>query len=621
MRLLHTSELRLRKFAKESIPKYAILSHTWDTQELSYQDVSSRNFDHLAGFDKVVGACQAVRDKYDWIWIDTCCIDQNSSAELSQAINSMYSWYEDADMCYVYLQDFKRHGETLENNFCEGYVSFKDCKWFGRGWTLQELLAPRRVTFWDCTWTEFGNKHSLHDMLSAITGIPDAVLQGIKEPRQCIVGQIMSWASSRETTRSEDIAYCLVGLFNVNLVPIYGEGLFNAFIRLQEQILKKLSDHSIFIWSHQHDTRNFGLLATSPKPFCKHRECYSWIDETITSSTGPFDPYECMRLVEPSLRQISALPDGRVLTYNPFHDSISRKDLSAPSLGPNGLQISLLADEWLERTQDGPTIWNLLTLPCMVCFDLIYLSPMHQSNILLPLFLDITFGTESDKHSRRGCLSRMPGRPIEPAYDFTYRTQSNSKQFVRQTLSISQQEPIPQATEEVRFILKSWPATATLGGIALDATACHTPGALGLNDLTSGVSCRGGRVGFTHNLSCNKTSRPCDRVPFLISFGVHGLKPKAWCCISTGRVVEILESDVRQPDFNRHRILEITSSRSKSACYRPLPPMRCNHWISLSVVPVMHQDSYSDAPVFEIHLAICEERSYEDLKPELSTDA
>ena len=615
MRLLHTSKFLLRVFSEESIPKYTILSHTWDTQELSFQDMSSGNFKQLPGFDKVKGACQTVKDRYDWIWIDTCCIDKTNSAELSQAINSMYGWYEDADMCYVYLQDFGRHGTTPGNNICDGYDRIKDCKWFSRGWTLQELLAPRRVTFWDCTWTEVGTKHSLHGMLSTITGIPDAVLQGFKEPRHCIVGQIMSWASARATTRSEDIAYCLLGLFDVNLVPIYGEGPFKAFIRLQEEILKKLSDHSIFIWSPQHDTRNFGLLATSPKPFCKHRECYSWIDETITSSAGPFDPYESMRLVKPSLRQVSALPDGRIVTYEPFHDSISREPISAPSLGPNGLQISLLADEWLGRAPDGPTVWNLLKIPCMVCFDLVYVSPTLRNNILLPLFLDITFDTESSKHNGRGALSRVPRRPIEPAYDLTYRMQSNSKQFVRQTLSISQQERTSRATKEVRFILKSWPATATLGGIALDVTGSQTSGVLGLNDLTSGASCFGGRLGFTHSLNCNRSSRTCDRVPFLISFGVRGRKPIAWCSISTGRMVEITETDVRQPDLNHHIILEVRSSRSVS--YRPLPPKLCNHWVFLSVVPVIPQYGSSDAPVFEIHLAICEEHSYKDLKPEV----
>jgi Heterokaryon incompatibility protein (HET) len=613
MRLLHTSELRTQEFAEGSIPEYAILSHTWDEQELSFQDVSSGNFADLAGFDKMRRTCETVRDKYRYIWIDTLCIDKTNSAELSLAINSMYSWYEGADMCYVYLKDFESHGETLADDLCKGYDSLKNCRWFSRGWTLQELLAPQRVTFWDKKWTKFGDKSSLHNILSAITGIPDAVLRGFKEPRHCIVGQIMSWASSRKTTRSEDIAYCLLGLFDVNQVPIYGEGLFNAFIRLQEKILKKRSDHSIFIWSPQHDTRNRGLLATSPKPFCKHRKCYSWLDNSITSSAGPFDPYECMRLVEPSMRKVSALRDGRVVTHYPLYDSVSRKDIYAPSLGPQGLQISLLADERIKHIQDGPAIRDLLIAPFMICFDLMYLGPTSQSNILLPVFLDLIFGTESTELSRRGFLSRRPMRPV-PNYDITYRIHSDSEQFVRQTLSISQQEPTSRATKEVRFILKSLPTTATLGGIALDSTAPHAPGVLGLDDLMAGVICFGGRVGFTHNLSSNRTSPLCVNVPFLISFGIHGLKPKAWCCITTGRLVEISESDVTQPDLNRHSLLEVFSSGSQSVGYRPLPQGRCNHWIHLSVVPAKYQDGSSDVPVFEIHLAICEENSYKDLK-------
>lgn len=145
MRLLNTSTLKLEDFF-DDIPNYAILSHRWEHEEVSYHDFQADCID-LAGYSKIVGCCkQPGLDGFDYAWIDSCCIDKSSSAELSEAINSMFLWYSDSQTCYAYLSDVPSFADdhSAENS------AFRTSKWFGRGWTLQELLAPEIVVFYDC---------------------------------------------------------------------------------------------------------------------------------------------------------------------------------------------------------------------------------------------------------------------------------------------------------------------------------------------------------------------------------------------------------------------------------------------------------------------------------------
>ena len=197
-------------------------------------------------------------------WIDTCCIDKSSSAELSEAINSMFRWYEKAGVCYAYLSDVP--ALSLSESPYDEKSPFRRSKWFTRGWTLQELLAPINVDFYDQSWSYVGSKGTkLDQLLREITGIYDLL-----EYSHACVAKKMSWASQRVTTRVEDMAYCLLGLFNVHMPLLYGEGK-NAFLRLQLEIMSKTNDDSIFAW----DTRSIGiggershsLLAPSPQPF------------------------------------------------------------------------------------------------------------------------------------------------------------------------------------------------------------------------------------------------------------------------------------------------------------------------------------------------------------------
>lgn len=175
-------------------------------------------------------------------WIDSCCIDKTSSAELSEAINSMFKWYQKAQVCYAYLSDVA----SARQNPSDRYSDFRLTKWFTRGWTLQELLAPSSVEFCDCNWVEIGTKLSLQNEVSKVTGIS---IEHLQDYSAASVAQKLSWASLRATTRREDEAYCLMGLFDVNMPTLYGEG-DKAFLRLQLEILSQTDDESLFAWEN-----------------------------------------------------------------------------------------------------------------------------------------------------------------------------------------------------------------------------------------------------------------------------------------------------------------------------------------------------------------------------------
>ncbi|PMD30347.1 HET-domain-containing protein [Hyaloscypha variabilis F] len=260
MRLLHTKTLKLHEFFGTSIPPYTILSHTWDEGEVSFQELQSGSGESKAGYDKIRGCCEiAASDGFEYAWVDTCCIDKTSSAELSEAINSMYSWYRTSDVCYVYLADVLPNLDAKARD-----EAIRKSRWFTRGWTLQELIAPSSVIFYDSRWHELGTKESLEILISDITKIDGAVLRDADKIESFSVAQRMSWASTRVTTRVEDIAYCLLGIFGVHMPMLYGEG-DHAFVRLQEEIMRTTADHSIFAWTREGSLH--GLLAHTPAWF------------------------------------------------------------------------------------------------------------------------------------------------------------------------------------------------------------------------------------------------------------------------------------------------------------------------------------------------------------------
>jgi hypothetical protein len=254
MRLLHSKTLVLEEFSSSATKPYAILSHTWGEGEVSFQEMQRGEGSEKPGYSKIRGCCEvAYADGFRHVWIDTCCIDKTSSSELSEAINSIYKWYQEAEVCYVYLADVSLPISS---------TSFAASRWFTRGWTLQELIAPACVIFFDANWKEIGTKASLLEPIAQTTGIHANALRKANLAGFS-VAQRMSWASSRETTRVEDEAYCLMGIFSINMPMLYEEEQ-GAFLRLQEEIMKKSDDHSIFAWERRHA---IGFLARSLTAF------------------------------------------------------------------------------------------------------------------------------------------------------------------------------------------------------------------------------------------------------------------------------------------------------------------------------------------------------------------
>ncbi|KAI1753036.1 heterokaryon incompatibility protein-domain-containing protein [Xylaria castorea] len=298
MRLINTTTLELEDHL-QTIPRYAILSHAWGRAEVTLQEWSEwlkpttrvhllalltelenedptyrslreqRLFEEdwlllgpleRLGYWKILKTClEARKDGLDYLWVDTNCIDKTSSAELSEAINSMYLWYFNSAICYAYLSDVLT-SDPADAATCMGAEkstinlqgssldSFRRSRWFRRGWTLQELLAPRKVHFYSRNWTPIGTKKDLAPLLAEITRVDERYLLYAEDIRSASVAQRMAAVADRTTTRPEDIAYCLLGLFNVNMPLLYGEGAM-AFVRLQEEIMKVSDDHSIFAWT------------------------------------------------------------------------------------------------------------------------------------------------------------------------------------------------------------------------------------------------------------------------------------------------------------------------------------------------------------------------------------
>jgi hypothetical protein len=247
MRLLQhnsASEFSLTKdFSSGKIPEYAILSHTWgpDQDEVTYRDLIDGTGKNKDGYEKIRFCGERARcDGLQYFWIDTCCIDKSNSAELQESINSMFRWYRGAAKCYVFLSDIPRTTADSEDRSHQlpWESAFRTSRWFTRGWTLQELIAPTSVEFFSEDRELLGDKASLERYICEITKIPSKALQG-RPLSEFSVIERMSWAETRQTTREEDMAYSLLGIFDVYMPLIYSEGRENAIARLREAIDRK----------------------------------------------------------------------------------------------------------------------------------------------------------------------------------------------------------------------------------------------------------------------------------------------------------------------------------------------------------------------------------------------
>jgi hypothetical protein len=286
MRLLRIEEdgsVSLNEYAKEDKPRFAILSHRWgpNHEEVTFKDMVENTGRDKKGFEKI-RACgeQAKRDDYDLFWVDTCCIDKSSSAELSESINSMWRYYRDSGVCYAYLDDVQDGVEAPKRD-----AALAASKWFTRGWTLQELLAPSRLVLYNQEWKVVGTKDELADEISKITNISREYLNTNTPLQWASIAERMSWASTRTTTRLEDRAYSLLGIFDINMPLLYGEGA-RAFQRLQEEIVKRSDDQSILAWgSSGIDSDGDRLFAYSPDSF---RSCGNIVRSVEMGTSKPY---------------------------------------------------------------------------------------------------------------------------------------------------------------------------------------------------------------------------------------------------------------------------------------------------------------------------------------------
>jgi hypothetical protein len=243
MRLLEITEERGLKVTKDleegDLPSYAILSHTWgpDEEEVTFQDLQEGTGKHKDGYGKLEFCAKQTRqDGQRHFWVDTCCIDKSNNVELNTAITSMFRWYQKAEKCYVYLSDVTTIHNNIDGSCGESLRSdFRNCRWLRRGWTLQELLAPGVVEFFDSSGRKLGDKASLERHICDTTGIPAEALRG-RALSSFSIEERLSWQKSRRTKKPEDQAYSLSGICEVSMIPIYGEGQDKAMSRLRREI-------------------------------------------------------------------------------------------------------------------------------------------------------------------------------------------------------------------------------------------------------------------------------------------------------------------------------------------------------------------------------------------------
>ncbi|KAK4624512.1 hypothetical protein CLAFUW4_05692 [Fulvia fulva] len=270
MRLINIHTGQMKTFLGSDRPPYAILSHCWGTEEVSFNACTAalNNGGQLPN-NKVTQFCAYLRSgssqstipkAITWAWIDTCCIDKESSSELSEAINSMYNWYQDSWESIAYVQDVTAApcAEGCRSR-CQECIAtlrqFEESRWFTRGWTLQELIAPQKLIFVNNNWQNFGSGATIvprielpmSQIIERVIRVPLILLEDPDQLVDYSMAQRMSWAATRDTTRSEDQAYCLIGLLGVNMSLLYGEG-GQAWIRLQHEIARTWNDESIFAW-------------------------------------------------------------------------------------------------------------------------------------------------------------------------------------------------------------------------------------------------------------------------------------------------------------------------------------------------------------------------------------
>ena len=422
MRLLNTSTLQVQEFLESQVPEYVILSHTWREEEVTLQDLLSGIAPTKKGYAKLRGCCKKAKDDgFAYCWIDTCCIDKTSSAELSEAINSMYQWYKNACICYAYLEDvcwtyksdeFKAYTRS-KRLIIDHFTPFESSKWFTRGWTLQELIAPPIVEFYDTFWSEIGTRSSLQNRLRSITGINTDVLTG-GNPLRYAVAVRLSWAARRKTSRLEDQAYCLFGILGVNMPLLYGEGK-RAFRRLQEEMLRVDEDYTLFAWDAFSPTET--LLASSPSEFETFTPVLDWVSGELSDEDRVFRRDHLLKTC------FSVLPPP--------------EDHSPPQLTSRGCRLSLPLLCYEKRSWYG----------CIA-----RLERPETKTLLLCIMLRRVEGNENlferdwDVLGERSTLVLVP---MSASEDFTY-----ASIYVTTSTEVDSRMPISRARDKDRLMLR-----------------------------------------------------------------------------------------------------------------------------------------------------------------------
>lgn len=435
MWMLSTARAELQFFiSPEDVPGgYAILSHVWDENEQSYENVRKiirecnawglNPREYVA--PKIRNVCiLAETHGFRWIWIDTCCIDKSSSAELSEAINSMFRYYSLSAVCYAFLRDVG--GQSNSFNMWE----FMQSKWHTRGWTLQELLAPPLVLFVSNSWEVLGSKADFAPHLQGITHIPASVLRMEKPIAKMSIAQRMCWASRRKTTRKEDRAYSLLGIFDINMPTLYGEGE-RAFRRLQEEILKRHADTTLFAWGQIEmidatkrgsqallSRRSTGIFAASPDDFYESPVEFAPAQvrhKDITSSSPDvriclqFWPGTCTHL------HSTMLSPPRSVTMIMFCHSLSRPTGSEPDYRPSsGKEVCTPTSHGHWAASRCSYVWKMSNgHACLIDRHRLYTVSLHMTLVCSRIssahrkHYIVSFSMLSERYTR---CARSPGR-------------------------------------------------------------------------------------------------------------------------------------------------------------------------------------------------------------------
>jgi hypothetical protein len=331
LQLQDDGKLSLVEPSTKEMPPYAILSHTWGRkeEEVTFQDIMNRTGRLKAGYRKILFCGeQAKRDGLSYFWVDTCCINKESSQDLSEAINSMFRWYKNAMRCYVYLSDVSVHTWNVDDK-----SSIRNSRWFTRGWTLQELIAPERVEFFSLEEQRLGDKFSLKQTIYEITGISIEALRG-NDLYSFTVEERLSWAKNRETKCEEDSAYSLLGLFDIHIPLIYGEGRINALRRLKRAIIEARLEQSSLTMSTLMNSTN-------------HITDFSVLPSTLMMM--PHDPRELSGASDrfgPSFMELTLFQDNHLLELRPkYGQMLSQGTYIRKQMGSSVNQYG-----WLART-------------------------------------------------------------------------------------------------------------------------------------------------------------------------------------------------------------------------------------------------------------------------------